>query len=597
MIGRARGAEGRPRVIRSIRFKLIATYVALAGLSLAVVTAVVLWGLQRQYVGIYQYVALTQVRLISTMLAEYIREDPTPLAQMETMAQRFKWRPEVAIFVLDPQGRRAGAPPDQALPPEVAAALEAGDARSSVRVDPATAQGRVFAAAPVGEPRAPSAIVQVSIPSVWITRQLQRLLPWIGGALALGLVAAWFVGARMARSLTAPIEVLTRAAERMREGRLEEPVAIRSGDEIGRLGAAFSAMAGRLRETIQGLTDERHKVEAILTSMVDAVVAADSAGRLVLINPAAEDLFGIRQEGLGRPAAELLPPTLASLLVEVADTGRVVAAELPSNGDDRLVEMHCAPIQGLGGVKGAVAVLRDVTELRRTERLRRELTANVSHELRTPLTSIKGFAETLLGGAIRDEATGRRFLEIIDAEADRLVKLVDDLMDLSRWESRGATLELAPVDVPALVEETMAHLRPLAGTRRLAVSAGPDGATVLGDRDRLAQVLTNLIDNAIKFTGERGNVEVGWADLNGAVQITVRDDGRGIPAADLPHVFERFYKADRSRSASGGSGLGLAITRHIVEAHGGRIAVQSREGSGTTFTVTLPKGENGNGLK
>jgi two-component system phosphate regulon sensor histidine kinase PhoR len=582
---------------RSIRFKLIATYVALAALSLAVVTAVVVWGLQRSYVVIYKYVALSQARLISTMIAEYIREDPMPVVRIDAMAQRFKWRPDVTVAVLDPQGRRPGAAADQPIPPEIAAVL-AGEERSyHVRVDPATGQGRIFAAAPVGTPPTAAAIVQVSVPSVWVRRQLQSLLPWLGGALGLGLIAAWVVGGRMARSLTAPIETLTRAAERMREGRLDETVTIRSRDEIGRLGEAFSAMAGRLRKTIDGLTKERHKLEAILTSMTDAVVALDREGRVMMINLAAEELLGLRRgDVIGRAAAGVLPAHLWAVVQEAVAQRRLVAAELPALGEERLVEIRCAPIRGNGEDGGTVAVLRDVTELRRTERLRRELTANVSHELRTPLTSIKGFTETLLGGAGADPPTTRRFLEIINAEADRLVKLVDDLMDLSRWESRGATLELSPVDLPPLIEETMAHLRPLAGARRLAVAAGDGAAVVLGDRDRLAQVLTNLIDNAIKFTGERGTVEVSWAESNGSVAVTVRDDGRGIPAADLPHVFDRFYKAGRARSGSAGSGLGLAIARHIVEAHGGQIAVHSLEGKGTTFTVTLPKGENGNGL-
>jgi two-component system phosphate regulon sensor histidine kinase PhoR len=292
----------------------------------------------------------------------------------------------------------------------------------------------------------------------------------------------------------------------------------------------------------------------------------------------------------------VLPAAFWAVVQEAIAQRRVVAAELPAAEGEALVEIRCAPIGGNGDDGGIVAVLRDVTELRRTERLRRELTANVSHELRTPLTSIKGFAETLLSGAIADPASSRHFLEIIDAEADRLVKLVDDLMDLSRWESRGASLELAPVDLPALIAETMAHLRPLAGARHLTVASGDGRAVVLGDRDRLAQVLTNLIDNAIKFTGERGNVEVGWAEADGSVVITVRDDGRGIPAQDVPHVFDRFYKAGRTRSGSGGSGLGLAISRHIVQAHGGQIGVRSSEGIGTTLTVTLPKAENGNGL-
>ncbi|MDR7427177.1 MAG: ATP-binding protein [Armatimonadota bacterium] len=578
--------------MRSIRFKLIATYVALAAVVLVVVTAVMLAALHRRYLETYQYMMATQARLIASMLFAYFREEPLPREEMEAIAQRFRWRPETRIAVLDARGvhpAAPGAPP----PPEVAAALAGREGRS-VRYDPASGQERVFAAAPIGSEGAWVGVVHVSMPAVWAWRQLQRVLPAFGGALLLGLAAAWFVGARLARNLTDPVEALTRAAQRLREGELDATVEVRTRDEIGRLGEAFSTMAVRLRETIRRLVEERHTLEAILTGMVDAVVAIDRRERVILVNLAAEELLGVRREEvIGRPAGGVLPRALHGLVQEAAARRHAVAAELPGEGGGRLVEVRCAPIRGNGEVAGTVAVLRDVTELRRSERLRRELTANVSHELRTPLTSIKGFTETLLAGAMGDQAAGRRFLEIINAEADRLVKLVDDLMDLGRLEARGVALELAPVSVPALVEEMVAHLRPLAGGRRLEVRSGPPGAVVLGDRNRLAQVLTNLIDNAIKFTGEQGRVEVGWQEQDGSVQITVRDDGRGIPPADLPHIFERFYKADRSRGTSGGSGLGLAITKHIVEAHGGHILVESEEGRGTTFTVMLPKPENG----
>ena len=238
-----------------------------------------------------------------------------------------------------------------------------------------------------------------------------------------------------------------------------------------------------------------------------------------------------------------------------------------------------------------MAVLRDVTELRHSERLRRELTANVSHELRTPLTSIKGFTETLLDGAVRDEATSRRFLTIISSEADRLVKLVDDLLDLSQLESKRVTLDLRRVNVAALVAHTVDKLQPLAqGSGLLLEQAAPPEVWVTADRDRLEQVLTNLIDNALKYTPTGGRVDVRVAQADREVEISVSDTGKGIGPADLPHVFERFYRADRSRTrGSGGTGLGLAIARHIVEAHGGRIRVDSLLDEGTTFLFTIPQ--------
>jgi two-component system phosphate regulon sensor histidine kinase PhoR len=237
-----------------------------------------------------------------------------------------------------------------------------------------------------------------------------------------------------------------------------------------------------------------------------------------------------------------------------------------------------------------VAVVRDVTMLRQAERLRRELTANVSHELRTPLTSIKGFAETLLGGAMADEATCRRFLTIIDNEASRLMKLVDDLMDLSRLESHAVAMEPAPVRLDDLVGEAIGRMRVQAERRSVTLrpaSLAPE--TVMADRDRILQVLTNLLDNAIKFTPEGGAVEVSVRRENGGAALTISDSGRGIPEEDLPRIFERFYRVERSRSREeGGTGLGLAIAKHIVDAHGGRISAHSRPGGGSVFTVVLP---------
>jgi two-component system phosphate regulon sensor histidine kinase PhoR len=415
------------------------------------------------------------------------------------------------------------------------------------------------------------------------------MLPQLGLALAIGILVAAVLGARFARSLVEPISELTQVASQMSAGDLSRAVRPRGNDEIGRLGEMFNRMADQLQKTIATLSSERTRLSAIVSGMVDGVIATDRRGEILLANRAASEMLRPPGNGGGQPA----PGTrLRALFADAATHGRITAEELPpTEVGDRLVEVHVAPIAGEGGAPvGAVAVLRDVTDRRRLERARRELTANVSHELRTPLTSIKGFAETLLAGAVRDESTARHFLEIIDNEANRLVKLVDDLLDLSRLESKRIILELGQVDVARLVEETVARFRPLAGARDLELQPAAQDIIAIADRDRLAQVLTNLLDNAIKFTPEGGRIAVGWRAANGEVEVSVADTGGGISDVDLPHVFERFYKADRARAAgSGGSGLGLAITKHIVEAHGGRIRVSSEPGRGTTFTFTVPR--------
>lgn len=574
---------------RSIRARLMTSYVLLVSICLVLVATFVTWRLQAQYMTTYRSVILTQARLIGRMLQQYALEEGATPPRLERLAQEFRWRPDATISVL---GTPAVAGMGASASPELQMAVR-GEPGQSVRADTATGQQRVFAAAPVMLRGSPVAIVHISVPTGWVWAQLQRMIPQLGIALAIGLLVAWMLGARLARSLVEPIDELTHVAAEMSAGDLNRAVRPRGPDEIGRLGEMFNRMADRLRTTITTLSAEQTKLAAVVAGMVDGMIATDRDGGVILANRAAVELLDwppAASEGAAR--SRVAGPRLRAMLDEAATHGRVCAEELPpSETGDRLVEVHCAPIQGEGGTPmGAVAVLRDVTDLRRLERARRELTANVSHELRTPLTSIKGFAETLLGGALDDEKTSRHFLEIIDKEANRLVKLVDDLLDLSSLESKRISLELGQVRVGDLVADMVTKMRPLAAGRQLQLRPTEADIVVLADRDRLEQVLTNLLDNAIKFTPDGGHIAVGWRSSNGEVEVTVADSGPGISPADLPHVFERFYKADRARPAvPGGSGLGLAITKHIVEAHGGRIRVVSSPGAGTTFTFTLPR--------
>ncbi|MDR7543123.1 MAG: ATP-binding protein [Armatimonadota bacterium] len=570
--------------MRSIRTRLMISYILLVFVCLVLVATFVTWRLQFQYMTYYRRVVGTQAVLISRMLQAYAREGAAP-ARLEQLAQEFRWRDDAAIRVL-PAAEVSGR--DDA--PEVLAAVSEGRPADVVRDDPATGQVRIFAAAPVAVGSQTTAVVHVSVPTRWVWVQLRGMLPHLGAALLIGLVAAWVVGTRLAHTIVEPIHELTRVASSMSAGDLSVSVRPHGSLEIGRLGEVFNWMADRLRATITTLSAEKKKLAAIVASMTDGVIATDRNGAVILANRAAMELLGWPDDGDADRRVEW--PRLRAVLEDAALHGRICAEELPpSETANRLVEAHCAPISGdEGRPAGAVAVLRDVGELRRLERARRELTANVSHELRTPLTSIKGFAETLLAGAVRDEPTARRFLEIIDQETNRLVKLVDDLLDLSQLESKRLSLELGPVRVREVVADAVLRMKSLAGARELELRPAESDVAVVADRDRLAQVLTNLLDNAIKFTPEGGRIAVGWRTLNGEVEVTVADDGPGIPPTDLPYVFERFYKADRSRSpVPGGTGLGLAITKHIIEAHGGRIRVASTPGEGTTFSFTLPR--------
>ncbi len=606
----------------SLRWKLTGSYLLLVVFSLAVAAAYLIPAIARFYVSAYQREILNQARMVARMLETY-RAEGTDLRRLDEIASGFSWRNGVYVGVRDASGHplpssQWDSGTQEPVPPEVAAAVQSRPA-TSIRYDAPRKENRLFAAVPLTAGTAVQGVVQISVPRVWMDRALEPAWIALGTALLLGAVAALILGAWRARTLSAPVLELAHAARRISAGDLTRRVAVRGEDEIGVLARTFNAMAEELRQKLAAVSEERSKIEAIISSMNDAVVAVDAEGTILLLNRASADLLGLPPDARGRRLGELLGEHPLCRWIEVtcargADIEEELAVGAP---DERLLEVHATPLRGPAGeAAGAVAVVRDVTDVRRTERLRRELTANVSHELRTPLTSIKGFAETLLGGAMADEKTCRRFLEIIDSEASRLMKLVDDLMALSRLESRAVAMEPAPVRLDELVSEAVGRMRPQAERNRIALRAGSIApAVVMADRDRILQVFTNLLDNAIKFTPDGGTVEVTAGIEEHEAVISVSDSGRGIPEEHLPRVFDRFYRVERSRSRlparlpppgdphpgrpgmgasrsggdAGGTGLGLAIAKHIVEAHGGRISVTSRAGEGSTFTFTLPR--------
>ncbi len=421
-----------------------------------------------------------------------------------------------------------------------------------------------------------------------------RAFAW--GAVLLAL-AAWVALWALARSADRAIKELADAAARLAEG--GEPARLRGfppGD-LGRLAGATNALAGTFRAALGDLSAERNRLATILGNMVEAVVAVDQGGMVIAVNPALGRLFGVdARAAVGRPLVETLRHSqLAELIGGVLGGGEARSEELKVfTPEERVFEAHVAPLKEEDRRVGALLVLHDITRLRALEQLRKDFVANVSHELRTPLASIQGFAETLRSGGLEDVEHRLEFVEAIEQDARRLTRLVDDLLDLSSIESGKRTPRLAPLSFRPVAEEAAAGLRPLAAARRVSIELELPGGLpkVLADPDQLRQVLTNLLDNAVKFNREGGRVVVSARPEGGRLTVSVRDTGAGIPAADLPRVFERFYRVEKARSRElGGTGLGLAIVKHIVEAHGGSVAVESVEGAGSTFMFTLPLDE------
>ena len=352
--------------------------------------------------------------------------------------------------------------------------------------------------------------------------------------------------------------------------------------------------AEQLERRVHELEFQRNQAQAILESMVEGVVALDREGRVLWLNGSAQRFFGMEPNRVvGKRLTDLVrQPELELLIGDTLRSRRPAARELQIfSPREQVIRIQAAPCEGGPESAALVLVAQDVTDIRRLEAMRREFVANVSHELKTPLTSIKGLVETLLDGALDDVANNRRFVTLIDEEAVRLSRLIDDLLELSQIESKASPLTLQPVDLRALIDGIGASLRPQLDERRvtLDVAIPPQVPAIRGDPGRLRQVFFNLLENAVKFNTEEGRVTVRATTEGSMVRIAVEDTGIGIPEQDLPRIFERFYRVDKARSRElGGTGLGLAIVKHLVELHGGQVNVRSRPGQGSIFTVTLP---------
>jgi two-component system phosphate regulon sensor histidine kinase PhoR len=365
-----------------------------------------------------------------------------------------------------------------------------------------------------------------------------------------------------------------------------------AGDELADLADAVGGMVAQLGQTIHTLTNERNQSAAILGSMVEGVAVVGGDERILYCNQAFEQILELPQgSSQGKKLVEgLRQAELVSAVRQVLPGGDEVTGEVEvGTVRRRSFSVTAAPVRAVEA-SSAVLVLHDITELRRLERVRRDFVANLSHEFKTPLTAIQGFAETLLGGALDDKANRKRFVEIIREHARRLARLTDDLLKLSRIEAGKLDLESRPVSVSGLVNGCVETARLKAESRGLRIAVELPGGLppVRGDAVQLDEVLQNLIDNALQYTPAGGRIDVTAYSNGHEVIFTVADTGIGIPESDLERIFERFYRVDAARSReAGGTGLGLSIARHIVDAHGGRIWVESAVGQGSRFRFSI----------
>jgi two-component system, OmpR family, phosphate regulon sensor histidine kinase PhoR len=476
------------------------------------------------------------------------------------------------------------------LRPEVQDALQTGSGQST-RFSRTAQQEMMYVALLTGTPAEPTGIVRVALPLRDIQRNVARLNMGILTATVLTTMLAVGLAVYVANRISEPVRQLTDVVQRMAEGDLNARLLPTTEDEVGQLTRAFNLLGEQMQEQITALTKERMRLTTILENMADGVVITDERGRVEMINSAASRMLDVIPErSVGQSfAAVVRHHQLIALwhLSRKRDEEQIEALEtnLPHG---RFLQVIITPLPDRPAL-GSLVILQNLTRIRRLETVRRDFISNISHELRTPLASLRAVTETLQDGAIDDPPAARRFLRHIASEVNAMTQLVSELLELSRIESGKVPLQRQPTPVTDLVVPPVERLMPQAERSGLTVTFNiPDHLPpVWVDAERVQLVLTNLVHNALKFTRVGGNVVVSAERHGGEIHITVRDTGIGIPQEEQARIFERFYKADRARSG-GGTGLGLAIAKHIVQAHGGRIWVESKRNVGSAFTFTLP---------
>ncbi len=476
--------------------------------------------------------------------------------------------------------------------PEVIEALKNGSGVSK-RFSYTVQKDMLYTAIPFGKEKT-EGILRFSVPLLDIELLQSKMRRVVGvsvaGILLLSLGLTFLVSVFVSR----PLLEMSAIAKLMAGGDFSRKASIYFKDEIGELSQALNAMSDEIKDKIEKINSEKAKLDLVLSSMFEGVIVTGADEKILLMNPSLRKLFFIESNPEGKMVLEVVRNTAVEDMIARIITGKQqlateeIAVHAP---EEKILKVNGVPIMRNNKLEGAILVFHDITELRRLEKMRQDFVANVSHELRTPISSIKGYAETLLDGALADKDNAKEFISIICQDADRLASLINDLLDLSKIESGKLKMSFEALDPGVLIKRaiTVIDNQAKAKSISLKVNIPQSLPKIKADETRFSQVMINLLDNAIKYSAEGSVAVISAQVVDNVLQIDLSDTGIGISEEDLPRIFERFYRADKARSRElGGTGLGLSIVKHIVSAHGGQVWVKSKLGVGSTFSFTIP---------
>ncbi len=592
------------RRFQSVRFKLMVVYLLLILFAMQLIGGYFIQSLNRYFVDNYSKSISREAQVLASVVSTPLSRQSLQQGQIRQVIQPFSELANSSVYILDKDGNvvATSANPflvgQKRVDPEVNGAL-VGLQTEQIARDPQTGNRYLYLAVPVRLKTQIIGAIEFVSPMSSIYRSISRIIIIFATASLLALALSALLAGIIARTITGPITAVTRTARALASGDFDQTVTIYSNDEIGELASTFNMLTGRLRNATANTEREKDRLQAVMARMSDGVIATNTHDEILLINPAAVELLHAERSLQGAQLSNVLNGSFESGSAHIMELhDRVIALSVTALGGERSIKPGITRGERPYGVHGGfVYVMRDVTEETRLEEARRRFVADVSHELRTPITIIKGYIEALMEGALENPKIADHFLRVMDKEADRMARLITNLLQLTRFDDHHEVFNQERVTTKQLLNQ-LAERYALVAFRagvQFVVDVKED-SSVMVDHDRIDQVLDNIVSNALKYTSQRGIIAA-TADVDRSTMhsvITIKDSGTGIPKQDLPHIFDRFYRVDKARSRQfGGTGLGLAIAREIIRAHGGDVTADSEEGKGTTITIVLPTDPGG----
>lgn len=594
---------------KSIHVKLVLIYILLILLALQIIGIYFSRQLEQSLKdnfqeSIYQRVDLMQYSIREEILKERDNSMPALEESLKSIVKEFSTKDILEIRVIDNRSRilATSETNNQNLIGQrsnidtVHRAISAETVFDSISLDKKTGNRVWELATPIRDGPGPDNEI---IGVLYIISDIESVFGQMGeinriflGGTAMSLVITIFLGILVARTITQPIADMRKQAQAMAKGNFARKVRVYGTDEIGQLAITFNHLTNRLQEATSTTEAERRKLDSVLSNMTDGVIATDRKGRIILINdPALELLHISRDITLGRPISSVLGIEQEYNFEDLIYMNDAVNLNFSTAEAPYILRANFSVIQKeTGFINGLITVLHDITEQEKIEMERREFVSNVSHELRTPLTTMRSYLEALADGAWKDQSIAPTFLNVTQTETERMIRLVNDLLQLSRMDSQDYELNKDIVLFNSFFNRIIDRFEMAKSQNVTFERLLPEASYYVEiDTDKVTQVIDNIISNAIKYSPDGGNVRFGFTVHNEMLKVMISDDGMGIPKENVARIFDRFYRVDRARARSmGGTGLGLAIAREMIEAHGGKIWAESEEGYGTTIFFTLP---------